>query len=118
MDDLIARHRVTLLYSVPSAYAALVTDRALGHAACFASVRAAVSAGEGMPEGLGEQVAELLGAPVLEQIGSTEVGHAFCANSLSHNTPGTIGRAVPGYEVELRDSAGTPYRTARRVSCG
>ncbi|MFI9586647.1 AMP-binding protein [Streptomyces sp. NPDC052236] len=109
VDELVARHRVTLMYSVPSAYAALVTDRGDGgHAACFASVRAAVSAGEGMPAGLGEQVTELLGAPVLEQIGSTEAGHAFCANSLTHHTPGTVGRPVPGYEVELRDRAGRP----------
>ncbi|MGW0841867.1 benzoate-CoA ligase family protein [Streptomyces sp. NPDC002787] len=108
VDELVARHRVTLLYSVPSAYAALVADRANGHEDCFASVRAAVSAGEGMPAGLGKQVTELLGAPVLEQIGSTEAGHAFCANSFDHNHPGTVGRPVPGFEVELRDRAGTP----------
>ncbi|MBE4733827.1 benzoate-CoA ligase family protein [Streptomyces caniscabiei] len=108
VDELVARHRVTLLYSVPSAYAALVTDRADGHRDCFASVRAAVSAGEGMPAGLGKQVTALLGAPVLEQIGSTEAGHAFCANSFDHNHPGTVGRPVPGFEVELRDRAGKP----------
>jgi fatty-acyl-CoA synthase/benzoate-CoA ligase/fatty acid CoA ligase FadD22 len=68
----------------------------------------AVSAGEGMPAGLGERVTELLGAPVLEQIGSTEAGHAFCANSLDANTPGTVGRPVPGFDVELRDRAGHP----------
>ncbi|QFR01924.1 benzoate-CoA ligase family protein [Streptomyces phaeolivaceus] len=107
VDELVARHRVTLLYSVPSAYAALVADRAGGgHEDCFASVRAAVSAGEGMPAGLGKQVTELLGAPVLEQIGSTEAGHAFCANSFDHNHPGTVGRPVPGFEIELRDRAG------------
>lgn len=106
VDELVARHRVTLLYSVPSAYAALVADRADGHEECFASVRAAVSAGEGMPAGLGKQVTALLGAPVLEQIGSTEAGHAFCANSFDHNHPGTVGRPVPGFEVELRDRAG------------
>ncbi|MEH0546410.1 benzoate-CoA ligase family protein [Streptomyces sp. B21-105] len=108
VDELVARHRVTLLYSVPSAYAALVADRGSGHTACFASVRAAVSAGEGLPDGLGVRVAELLGAPVLEQIGSTEAGHAFCANSLGHDRPGTVGRPVPGFEVELRDRAGRP----------
>ncbi|MPY58659.1 benzoate-CoA ligase family protein [Streptomyces spongiae] len=107
VDELVARHRVTLLYSVPSAYAALVADRGNGHEACFASVRAAVSAGEGMPAGLGKQVTELLGAPVLEQIGSTEAGHAFCANSFEHNHPGTVGRPVPGFEVELRDRSGS-----------
>ncbi|MCX5268384.1 AMP-binding protein [Streptomyces sp. NBC_00199] len=108
VDELVARHRVTLLYSVPSAYAALVADRGSGRGACFASVRAAVSAGEGLPDGLGVRVAELLGVPVLEQIGSTEAGHAFCANSLGHDRPGTVGRPVPGFEVELRDRAGRP----------
>ncbi|MFI6549392.1 benzoate-CoA ligase family protein [Streptomyces prunicolor] len=108
VDELVARHRVTLLYSVPSAYAALVADRGSGHQTCFASVRAAVSAGEGLPEELGKRVGELLGAPVLEQIGSTEAGHAFCANSFGHNHPGTVGRPVPGFEVELRDRAGRP----------
>ncbi|MFD9391782.1 AMP-binding protein, partial [Streptomyces sp. NPDC060000] len=108
VDELVARHRVTLLYSVPSAYAALIADRGSGHAACFASVRAAVSAGEGLPGGLGGQITELLGAPVLEQIGSTEAGHAFCANSLGHDHPGTVGRPVPGFDVELRDRAGRP----------
>jgi fatty-acyl-CoA synthase/benzoate-CoA ligase/fatty acid CoA ligase FadD22 len=99
---------VTLLYSVPSAFAALVAERGSGHQACFASVRAAVSAGEGMPAGLGRQVTELLAAPVLEQIGSTEAGHAFCANSFDHNHPGTVGRPVPGFEVEVRDANGRP----------
>ncbi|MFJ4938975.1 AMP-binding protein [Streptomyces pseudovenezuelae] len=106
VDELVVRYRVTLLYSVPSAYAALVADRGSGHEACFASVRAAVSAGEGLPEELGRRVTQVLGAPVLEQIGSTEAGHAFCANSFDHNHPGTVGRPVPGFEVELRDPAG------------
>ncbi|MEU0200539.1 MULTISPECIES: AMP-binding protein [unclassified Streptomyces] len=108
LDELVARHRVTLLYSVPSAYAALVAERGSGHAGCFASVRAAVSAGESLPEGLAEQVSALLDAPVLEQIGSTEAGHAFCANGFAHHRPGTVGRPVPGFEVELRDGDGRP----------
>ncbi|MFF3845118.1 benzoate-CoA ligase family protein [Streptomyces sp. NPDC002328] len=108
VDELVARHRVTLLYSVPSAYAALVADRGSGHEACFSSVRAAVSAGEGLPAVLERQIVDLLGAPVLEQIGSTEAGHAFCANSPAHNRPGTVGRPVPGFEVELRDRDGRP----------
>ncbi|MFE0515588.1 AMP-binding protein [Streptomyces sp. NPDC058964] len=108
VDDLVVRHRVTLLYSVPSAYAALLAERADGHEACFASVRAAISAVEGMPADLGRRITELLGAPVLEQIGSTEAGYAFCANSFPHNHPGTVGRPVPGFEVELRDRSGRP----------
>jgi acyl-coenzyme A synthetase/AMP-(fatty) acid ligase len=96
---------MTLLYAVPSAYAALV-DRA--EPAAFASVRAAVSAGESLPTTLGERTTVLVGAPVCEQLGSTEAGHAFCANSPDNNVPGTVGRMVPGYEVRLRDRQGGP----------
>ena len=103
--EAVARYRVTLLYAVPSAYATLV-DRA--DPAAFESVRAAVSAGETLPVALGERATILLGAPLCEQIGSTEAGHAFCANSPDDNVPGTMGRAVPGYEVQVRDRQGHP----------
>jgi fatty acid CoA ligase FadD22 len=105
--ELVARFGVTLLYAVPSAYAALV-DRA-GPAA-FGSVRAAVSAGEALPPTLGQRAGELLGAPLCEQIGSTEAGHAFCANTVDDNVPGTLGRAVPGFALTVRGRDGDPVR--------
>jgi fatty acid CoA ligase FadD22 len=106
--ELAARHRVTLLYAVPSAYAALVERVGPADPGAFASVRAAVSAGETLPPALGRRVSTLLGAPVCEQIGSTEAGHAFCANSVDDNVPGTLGRAVPGFGLALRDRDGAP----------
>ena len=108
VDELVARHRVTLLYSVPSAYAALVADRADGTPPASPPYAPRCRPARACPPELGERVTELLGAPVLEQIGSTEAGHAFCANSLDANTPGTVGRPVPGFDVELRDRAGHP----------
>lgn len=103
--DLLARHRVNLLYSVPSSYAALASTDA--HKA-LSTLRAAVSAGEPLPEPLGELLRDDLNLEVLEQIGSTEAGHAFCANGIGHNTPGTLGRPVPGWEVQVRDAHGLP----------
>lgn len=103
--ELVARYRVTMLYAVPSAYAALVAN---ADRSAFGSLRGAVSAGEAMPPALGERVTELLGVPVYEQIGSTEAGHAFCANGVFGNAPGTIGWPVPGFELELRDRDGRP----------
>jgi acyl-coenzyme A synthetase/AMP-(fatty) acid ligase len=114
LAELVARHRVSLLYAVPSAYAALVAHagRAGGAGtagpAAFRSVRAAVSAGDPLPPALGQRVSALLGAPVCEQLGSTEAGHAFCANSVGGNVPGTVGRPVPGFELVLRDRDGAP----------
>jgi acyl-coenzyme A synthetase/AMP-(fatty) acid ligase len=101
--ELIERHRVTMLYAVPSAYAALAART--GHSS-YGTLRGAVSAGETLPGELGERATELLGVPVYEQIGSTEAGHAFCANGPGGNVPGTIGRPVPGYDLELRDKSG------------
>jgi 4-hydroxybenzoate adenylyltransferase len=103
--ELVARHRVTMLYAVPSAYAALVAQ---ADRAAFGSVRGAVSAGETLSPALGERATDLLGAPIYEQIGSTEAGHAFCANGVYGNATGTIGWPVPGYELELRGKDGRP----------
>ncbi|WP_030437586.1 AMP-binding protein [Actinoplanes subtropicus] len=107
--ELVERHKVTMLYAVPSAYAGLVERT---RRSSYSSLRAAVSAGETLPRELGERVTALLGVPVYEQIGSTEAGHAFCANGVFGNAPGTMGWPVPGFELELRD------RDGRRVPEG
>ncbi|RSM86223.1 acyl-CoA synthase [Kibdelosporangium aridum] len=101
--ELVARHGVTVLCSVPSSYAALAETKARSS---FRTVRAAVSAGETMPNPLAERLPEAIGCAALEQIGSTEAGHAFCANTVDHNVSSTLGRPVPGWELQLRDAAG------------
>jgi acyl-coenzyme A synthetase/AMP-(fatty) acid ligase len=103
VQELAVRHRVSVLYAVPSAYANLVAEAS---PEAFGSVRVAVSAGESLAIGLGERASALLGAPVLDQLGSTEAGHAFCSNTLAGNVPGTIGTPLPGYQLELRDADG------------
>ena len=105
VGELVATHRVTVLYAVPSAYAGLL---AAARPEQFGSLRMAISAGEALPGPLVERLPALLGAPVLEQIGSTEAGHAFCANSLARNVPGSIGRPVPGYLLAVRAADGSP----------
>jgi fatty acid CoA ligase FadD22 len=104
--ELVARHRVTVLHAVPSAYATLLAEAA--DPAAFRTVRAAVSAGEVLTPELGARAADLLDAPVLDELGSTEVGGAFCANRLDDNALGTIGRPLPGFDLSLRDGAGRP----------
>jgi fatty acid CoA ligase FadD22 len=101
----VAQHGVTVLYAVPTAYANLISA---SDASAFATVRVAVSAGESLRPALWERATAFLGAPLLNQIGSTEVGHTFCANSVDLATPGTIGRPVPGFQLEIRDKAGHP----------
>ncbi|PDP87087.1 acyl-CoA synthase [Glycomyces fuscus] len=103
--ELVSRHGVTLLYGVPSFYAGLVREAS---SADLAGLRLAVSAGERLAPDLGERVRGLLGAPLLEQLGSTEAGHGFCSNTVARDVPDTVGRALPGFRVRVLDRDGAP----------
>ena len=100
---LVRRHRVTVLFSVPTLYARLI---ACADGAAWASLRAAVSAGEALTVALAQRVRQALGCPVLDGLGSTEVGQTFVSNTLADQRDGTIGRALPPYEVAVRDADG------------
>src|SRR5207248_97544 len=72
----------------------------------FSSVRACVSAAEALPAAVLARWQELTGVPILDGIGSTEMLHIYCSNTLEDLTPGTSGRPVPGYELRLIDEHG------------
>ncbi|MGH9062793.1 MAG: benzoate-CoA ligase family protein [Acidimicrobiales bacterium] len=100
---LVGACRPTVLFAVPSFYAAL---SARGGPRPFACLRAAVSAGEALSPALHERVAAWLGTPVLDGLGSTEVGQTFVSNTLGRARPGTVGVPLPGYRVSVRDEGG------------
>ena len=72
----------------------------------FASVRLATSAGEPLPAQLQRRFTERFGVEIIDGIGCTEALNTFLSNRPGDIQPGTTGRAVPGYELQLRDSAG------------
>ncbi|MBS2962372.1 AMP-binding protein [Actinocrinis puniceicyclus] len=108
----VRRHAVTILFAVPSAYVKLLADDA-ADAACFKSVRAAVSAGEAMRASLHRELGAILTTSVLDQIGCTEAGQAFCSNTVHQDTPGTLGRPVRGFTLQVRDGEGRPLPDGR-----
>jgi fatty-acyl-CoA synthase/fatty acid CoA ligase FadD22 len=109
---LVERHRVTVLFAVPTFYANLLRAAAAAAAAegegpsPFRSLRVAVSAGERLTAGLAERTSGLLGCPLLDSLGTTEVGQAFVGGSPDALRAGTVGRALPPYEVAVRDKDG------------
>ncbi len=72
----------------------------------FSSVRACVSAAEALPAAVLARWQAITGVPILDGIGSTEMLHIYCSNTLSELAPGTSGRPVPGYELRLVDERG------------
>ncbi len=103
--ETIGRVQPTLFFSVPALYAAMV--RAPGASEVeFSSVRVCVSAAEALPAAVLSRWQETTGVPILDGIGSTEMLHIYCSNTLDDLAPGTSGRPVPGYELRLVDENG------------
>ncbi len=98
---LIGTERPTVLYSVPTAYAALLAAAEAGTPADPSSLRACISAGEALPAPLAERWHRRFGLPILDGIGSTEIGYIAISNSADEVTPGSSGRVIPGYEARV-----------------
>jgi benzoate-CoA ligase len=99
--ELVARHRATLFFGVPTFFSAMLGSSIPDDA--FASVRRGASAGEPLPANLFTGVLDRFGFEVLDGIGSTEALHIFLSNRPGQVHPGSSGSPVPGYTVQLRD---------------
>jgi benzoate-CoA ligase len=101
----VERHRPTLLFSVPTSYAALLATEGDYD---LSSVRQAVSAGEALPKAIFDRFQARHGVEILDGIGSTEILHIFISNRPGRARPGSSGQVVPGYEAKLLDDEGNP----------
>ena len=103
--ETVAQHSPTLFFSVPALYAAMLKAPELP-ATDFTSVRACLSAAEPLPAAVSERWQAITDVPILDGIGSTEMLHIYCSNTLEDLEHGTSGRPVPGYELCVVDERG------------
>ncbi|HEY2109642.1 MAG TPA: benzoate-CoA ligase family protein [Candidatus Acidoferrales bacterium] len=108
--ELVAKHRPTIFFGVPTFYAALLQGLNRGLAVDLSSVRLAVSAGEPLPAEIFVQFRERFGIEILDGIGSTEMLHIFISNRPGSARAGTCGTPVPNYEMRIADDGGQPCR--------
>lgn len=101
----IARHRVSVLFTAPTAYRAML-DELDGHDT--ASLRRCVSAGENLPAATWRAWHERTGLRIINGIGATELLHIFISAADEHIRPGTTGRPVPGWHARVQDERGEP----------
>jgi benzoate-CoA ligase family protein len=106
MADRLTSQAPTLFFGVPTFYASLLASALPDDT--FASVRLCVSAGEALPETVQRRFKDRFGVDILDGIGSTEALHIFLSNTPGDIQPGTTGKPVPGYDIELRDGDGRP----------
>ncbi|MGH7899098.1 MAG: benzoate-CoA ligase family protein [Candidatus Binatia bacterium] len=103
----LAEERPTLFFAVPSVYRALL-DSADAKPEGLSRARICVSAGEALPPAIFEEWRQRFGQEILDGIGSTEMLHIYLSNRPGECRPGTLGTAVPGYELSLVDEDGRP----------
>ncbi|MER5195450.1 AMP-binding protein [Streptomyces sp. NPDC002755] len=122
----IAAHRVTVLFTAPTAYRAMLDDlhdrkdrkdrkdRNNGsdpnHSDAYdvSSLRRCVSAGENLPAATWRAWHERTGLRLINGIGATELLHIFISAADERIRPGTTGVPVPGWHARVQDPGGRP----------
>jgi 2-aminobenzoate-CoA ligase len=99
----IARDRVTICFTAPTAYRAMLGK--LG-GRDISSLRKCVSAGETLPKATFDAWFKATGLKLMDGIGSTEMLHIFISAVEDEIRPGATGKPVPGYEAKIVDDEG------------
>ncbi|MEV0979547.1 AMP-binding protein [Streptomyces sp. NPDC049915] len=99
----IAEHRVSVLFTAPTAYRAMLAELD-GHD--VSSLRRCVSAGENLPAATWHAWREKTGLRIINGIGATELLHIFISAADDDARPGTTGVPVPGWQARVQDADG------------
>ena len=110
LADLVAGHGVTLLATAPTAYKQILKS---GKIEQLKGLRAAVSAGEHIPQGIWDQIREAIGLEVVDGIGSTEMLHIFISTVGHPVRSGSTGKPLPGYRATVLGVDGEPVSTGQ-----
>ena len=107
MFALMNKYNPTIFFGVPTLFSAMLQRRgAEGTSAAARGLRICTSAGEALPESVGNAWKARFGVDILDGVGSTELLHIFLSNAPGDIKYGTSGRPVPGYKVRLVNEAG------------
>ena len=100
-------HKPTVFYGAPTGYGGMLASPDLP-AKKDVALRLCSSAGEALPQDIGQRWTRHFGVEIIDGIGSTEMLHVFLSNRPGDVRYGTTGKPVPGYEIELRGEDGKP----------
>ncbi|MYW64042.1 AMP-binding protein [Streptomyces sp. SID8379] len=101
----VAEHRVSVLFTAPTAYRAMLADPSWA-SYDLTSLRRCVSAGENLPAATWHAWHEATGLRLINGIGATELLHIFVSAADEAARPGTTGVPVPGWQARIVDQDG------------
>jgi 2-aminobenzoate-CoA ligase len=102
----LAEHRVSVLFTAPTAYRLMLDELTPSAAYDLSALRRCVSAGENLPESTWRAWFERTGVRIINGIGATELLHIFISAADEEIRPGTTGRPVPGWHARVVDAEG------------
>jgi acyl-coenzyme A synthetase/AMP-(fatty) acid ligase len=102
---LIRTARPTVMFMLPAAMAMLVRDHDAARGD-FSSIKACFTGGDKLSIEIENEFTELVGRPISEGYGMTEIGHAATLPLDATFRPGSLGKACPGYEFSIRNDVG------------
>ncbi|MFF1758075.1 AMP-binding protein [Streptomyces sp. NPDC058266] len=102
----IAEHGVSVLFTAPTAYRALLDGIRGTGGHTLSSLRRCVSAGENLPAATWRAWHEATGIRIINGIGATELLHIFISAADDAIRPGTTGVPVPGWQARVVDETG------------
>ncbi|MCC8941647.1 benzoate-CoA ligase family protein [Bradyrhizobium sp. Arg68] len=106
MFALINKYHPSIFFGVPTLFAAMLNDEAMKGQGGGKRLRVCTSAGEALPESVGNAWKARFGVDILDGVGSTELLHIFLSNAPGDIKYGSSGRPVPGYNVRLVNELG------------
>jgi 4-hydroxybenzoate-CoA ligase len=106
MFALMRKYNPSIFFGVPTLFSAMLNDETLKRERGGTRLRICTSAGEALPESVGNSWKARFGVDILDGVGSTELLHIFLSNAPGDIKYGCSGRPVPGYKVRLVNEAG------------
>src|SRR6195256_5468697 len=107
MFALMNKYNPSIFFGVPTLFSAMLNDETLKSERGGAALRVCTSAGEALPESIGNGWKSRFGVDILDGVGSTELLHIFLSNSPGDIKNGPPRRPGPGYRVRLVNEAGS-----------
>ncbi|CAG4898800.1 AMP-binding protein [Paraburkholderia saeva] len=101
----VERFRATIMFTAPTFYRQMAP---LLPRFDVSSLRKCVSAGEALPDSTRALWRDASGIEMIDGIGGTELIHIFVSAAADNVRPNAIGRAVPGYVVQVVDESMQP----------
>ncbi len=105
LANAIDMYRPTIVTNVPTTIGKFLDRddelRAAGQFFDLSAVRFSLSAGEALPQTLLERWTSRFHSPIFDGIGSAEMFHIYVTNRPADVRPGSLGRAVVGYELRV-----------------